>query len=220
MNRNTTGAVIAAVAIMSLWPAHTFAQAKVTVAGGVNAANVSLDTDLPGGVDPESIRRITVGGGLEVPLGGALSLHLGAAYAQKGFAISAFGASVTTEADYLEGTALLGMSIDAGGLALHGLAGPTAGLNLSCTSRASVMSPAPGAGGGSEISDDCADDTADTDFGLAGGARAELALSGRLGLSFTALYHFGLTNVDDTTSDDSVTHRVLSLQAGFVYSLR
>ena len=141
-----------------------------------------------------------------------MGLHLGAGYSQKGFAASAFGADVTTEIDYLELTVLAGMPLSLGERSsVQLLAGPALAFKLSCGVSATFM--------GESLSGDCGDDGPKSmDMGLAGGARLEIGLSETMGLSVGALYNLGLLNMDDSGGSGTVKSRVMTLQAGFVFS--
>jgi len=56
------------------------------------------------------------------------------------------------------------------------------------------------------------------DVGLAGGARVEIGLSEKMGLSLGALYNLGLVDMDDSEGSAATKSRVLTLQAGVVFS--
>ena len=129
-------------------------------------------------------------------------------------ATSAFGAEATTKIDYLEFTALGGMPFSVSDrAAVHLLAGPALAFKVSCGISASFM--------GEELSEDCGDPGLKSmDLGIAGGARLEIGLSEKMGLSVGALYNLGLTNMDeDDDVEVSIKSRVMTLQAGVVYSI-
>lgn len=164
-------------------------------------------------ISPESVTRLAIGASLEVPMSDRFGLHLGGAYSQKGFGIDAFGATATTEIDYLELTALGGMPLSVSDQAtVHLLAGPALAFKVSCGVSASFM--------GENLSEDCGDDGPKSmDLGLMGGARLEFAVSEKMGLSIGALYNLGLTNMDDSGDEATIKSRVMTLQAGVVYSI-
>lgn len=212
MTRNHLGTVCLALATITLplWPGATLAQTTFTVAGGLNMASVALSEDE--GLSPESVTRLALGVSAGIPMSERLELHLGAGYSQKGFSASAFGVDITTEIDYLELTALAGLPLSAGERAsVHLLAGPALAFKLSCRGSASFM--------GEGLSEDCGDDGPKSmDLGLAGGARLEIGLSERMGVSLGALYNLGLMNMEDSDDSGTIKSRVLTLQAGVVFS--
>ena len=213
MTRNHLGTVILALAAITLappWPHAAMAQTRLTVAGGLNLATVAADAE---GLTPESVTRLAIGASVGISMSERWGLHLGAGYSQKGFSISAFGADATTSIDYLELTALAGIPFSVSERAsLHLLAGPALAFQLSCQVSATFL--------GEELDGDCGDDGPKAmDLGLVGGARLEFGVSDKMGVSVGALYNFGLLNMDDSSSDETVKNRVMSLQAGIVYSI-
>lgn len=203
---------LTATAVAAASPAAAAAQTSLTVAGGLNLASVTMETEGLS-INPESVTRLAIGASLEVPMSDRFGLHLGGAYSQKGFGIDAFGATATTEIDYLELTALGGMPFSVSDRAsLHLLAGPALAFKVSCGVSASFM--------GEDLSEDCGDDGPKSmDLGLMGGARLEFGISEKMGLSVGALYNLGLTNMDDSGDDGSIKSRVITLQTGVVYSI-
>lgn len=212
MTRNHLGTVfsaLAAVTLAPLWPGAALAQTTFTVAGGLNIASVALSPDE--GVSPESVTRLGIGVSAGIPMSERFGLHLGAGYSQKGFSASGFGADITTEIDYLEFTALAGLPLSAGErVSVHLLAGPALAFKLSCQASANFL--------GESLSDDCGDDAKSMDVGLAGGVRLEIGLSEKIGLSLGALYNLGLVDMDDSEGSAATKSRVLTLQAGVVFS--
>ena len=213
MTRNHLGTVffaLATVTLVPMWPGAALAQTTFTFAGGLNMASVALSPDE--GVSSESVTRLAIGVSAGIPMSERLGLHLGAGYSQKGFSASGFGVDITTEIDYLEFTALAGIPLSGGERAsVHLLAGPALALKLSCQASASFM--------GESLSDDCGDDGPKSmDLGLVGGARLEFGLSEKMGVSLGALYNLGLTNMDDGDGSETIKNRVLTLQAGVVFS--
>ncbi len=213
MNRNHFGTVILALATLTLapsWPGTALAQTTFTVAGGLNMASVAVSEDE--GLSPESVTRLGIGVSAGIPMSEGLGFHLGAGYSQRGFSVSAFGADVTTEIDYLELTALAGLPLPLGERSsVHLLVGPALAFKLSCSVSASFM--------GESSSEDCGDNGPKSmDLGLAGGARLDIGLSGKMGVSLGALYNLGLMNMDDSDASGTVKSRVVTLQAGVVIS--
>ena len=189
------------------WPDAATAQTKLTVAGGLNRATVAAEGFT---ITPESVNRLALGASVGIPMSERWGLHLGAGYSQKGFGL---GGSVTTKIDYLEITALAGVPFSISeGASVHLLAGPALAFKVSCQVSATFL--------GEEIDEDCGDDGPKAmDLGLVGGARLEFGLSEKMGISVGALYNLGLLNMDDSGSDETLKSRVMSLQAGIVYSI-
>ncbi len=202
--------VLATIALASASPRAAAAQTKLTVSGGVNRATVAVDVE--DGIDPGSATRLALGLSAEIPVAERLGLHLGAGYSQKGFGLSAFGASVTMELDYLELTALAGVPFGEGRVSVQLLAGPAMGFKVSCQVIGSFE--------GEEEREDCGDDAVKAmDLGLAGGVRLEIGLSEKMGLAVSGVYNLGLLNVDDSGAEGSIKNRVMGFKAGVVYSI-
>ena len=162
---------------------------------------------------PQGYLQLFLGHPLGIPLLDRLGLHLGAGYSQKGFALSVLGVDATTEIDYLEITTLAGVPLPVGERAsVHLLAGPALAFKLSCQVSATFM--------GDSGTEDCGEDGPNTlDLGLMGGARLVIGVSEKLGLSLDALYNLGLLGMDDIDSEITLKNRVMTLQAGIVYSI-
>jgi len=181
-------------------------QTTLSVTGGLNMASVSAS-------EPndaiESVTRMALGLSAGFPVAEGWRVRLGAAYSQKGFA---FG-PVDLGVDYIELTGLLDRPLRLGDRAsLHLVAGPALGMRTSCKATASV--------GGEEQSQDCEDGPKDLDFGVAGGAEAEIGLSDGLALSVGAVYTLGLLNViDDAEGDEFMKNRTLTLRVGAVFPI-
>ena len=203
---------LTATALGSAGPAAAAAQTSLTMAGGLNLASVTMETEGLS-ISPESVTRLAIGASLEVPVSDRFGLHVGGSYSQKGFSFNALGAEATTEIDYLELTALGGMPFAVSDRAtVHLLAGPALAFKVSCGVSASFM--------GEELDEDCDEDGPKSmDLGLMGGARLEFGVSEKMGLSVGALYNLGLTNMDDSGDEGSIKSRVMTLQAGVVYSI-
>ncbi len=189
-------------------------------------------------LDLEEGARLGMVAGVDVafPVAGALEFRIGAAYSQKGQRQSAEfgieGESLATEAtlelDYfqLASLARVGTSRD-GGWSVGVLLGPWASLRVSCNINASydveefsgmVSSPCDEFGTANAVKS--------TDFGIAAGASAELAVSEKLRLALDVLYSVGLADIndaddsmDDPMYDTSVRTGNLAIQAGVVIPL-
>ena len=86
------------------------------------------------------------------------------------------------------------------------------GIRMSCKETVSVQ--------GEERSEDCdATGLRAFDFGVAGGAEAEIGLSDRLALSVGASYNLGLLDVSDGESDEFLKNRTLTLRVGVVFPI-
>ena len=212
MTRKNLGTIVLALATITLalpWPDAVTAQTRLTVAGGLNRATAALEAD---GVTltPESVNRLALGASVGIPMSERWGLHLGAGYSQKGFGDENSG----TDIDYLEITALAGVPFSISESAsVHLLAGPALAFKVSCRVYSSFFP-------GEDIDEDCGDDGPKAmDLGLVGGARLEFGLSEKMGISVGAMYNLGLLNMDDSDSDATLKNRVMSLQAGIVYSI-
>lgn len=201
---------LAAITLAAALPVATQAQTRLTVVGGLNMASVTTDVE---GLSPESVTRLALGASAEVSMTDRFGLHVGAAYSQKGFSVSVFGAEATSKIDYLELTALAGVPFPvAERVSVHLLAGPALAFKLSCKASASFM--------GESLNEDCGEDGPKAmDLGLTGGARFEIGVSEKMAVAVGALYNLGLLNMDDGDSGESIRSRVMTLQAGIVYSI-
>ena len=167
-------------------------QTTLTVTGGLNTATVSASE---GNDAIESVTRVALGLSAGFPVTEGWRVQLGAAYSQKGFGFGVADLGI----DYIELTGLLDRPFPLGDRAsLHLLAGPALGIRVSCKTTVSV--------GDEERSEDCeGDGLKDFDFGIAGGAEAEIGLSDGLALSVGAsytLYTLGLLDVSDGENDE------------------
>ncbi len=176
-------------------------QTTLTVTGGLNMASVSAS-------EPndaiESVTRMALGLSAGFPVAEGWRVQLGAAYSQKGFAFGPAELGV----DYIEFTGLLDRPLPLGDRAsLHLLAGPALGIRMSCKTTFE------------ERSQDCEVPPKDFDFGVAGGAEAEIGLSDGLALSVGAVYTLGLLNVSDAEGDEFLKNRTLTLRAGAVFPI-
>ena len=157
----------------------------------------------------ESVTRMAAGLSAGFPVSEGWRVQLGATYSQKGFGIGIGEVGI----DYIEFTGLLDRPLPLGDRAsLHLVAGPAMGIRMSCKETVSVQ--------GEERSEDC-DVTGlrAFDFGVAGGAEAEIGLSDGLALSVGASYNLGLLDVSDGESDEFLKNRTLTLRVGGVFPI-
>lgn len=92
------------------------------------------------------------------------------------------------------------------------LAGPALAFKLSCQVSVTFM--------GDSRSEDCGEDGPKAmDLGVTGGARLVIGVSEKLGISLDALYNLGLLEMDDFDGEIALKNRVMTLQAGIVYSI-
>ncbi|WP_419941442.1 outer membrane beta-barrel protein [Candidatus Palauibacter sp.] len=206
---------IIALLLPLLVAAPLMGQTLVGVRAGLNRSTVSAEglSDLEGLVDLDARMGMVVGVDAAFPLAGAIELRVGGAYAQKGFSASAAGlGSISGNADYLQLSALARMGTPRnGGLSVGVLLGPWSGFLLSCNAVASIDL---GELGSVSDSESCGDDLKGTDFGIAAGAGAELAVSEGLTLALDLIYWMGLADTGDLP--DSGKNRSLAIQAGVV----
>ena len=195
-------------------------QTSLGIRGGLSRATVS--SDLEGEAIQDARQGVVAGLDIAFPLASAVELRIGGAYSQKGTSYSAdlasegfddIGGSGSIEADYVQLSALarIGTPRD-GGMSFGLLLGPWAASLLSCDANLSVNL---GELGSVNESASCDDTTKSTDFGIAAGAGVEMAISGGLRLGVDVIYSLGLTNVDETSTEDTKTRHV-ALQAGLV----
>ena len=189
-------------------------QTMVGIRAGLNHSKVTAE----GISDLDARMGMIVGVDAELPLGEALSLRLGGAYAQKGFGVTEPDeGSVTFKSDYLQLSALARAGTARGdGPSVGVLAGPWVAFNVSCNVSFDADLGEFGSLSGSES---CAPDLNlnAMDFGVAFGVGAELPVSEGLGLGLDVVYALGLTRIDDES--DAPKHRSLAVQAGVVIPL-
>ena len=193
-----------------------------------------LDLDLEEGT------RVRMVAGVDVtfPFAGAVELRVGAAYSQKGqrqfaeFALE--GASLSMESsldlDYFQLSTLARVGTPrAGRISVGALLGPWAAFRTACNISGGVT------GGsvdltevlGRTVSAPCetfgtANDMKSTDFGIAAGATAELAVAENLRLGLDLVYLVGLANisaVDEPPYNTNARTRSLAIQAGVLIPL-
>ncbi|WP_419936933.1 porin family protein [Candidatus Palauibacter sp.] len=211
---------IVAALLPLLIAAPLMGQTSLGIRGGLSRATVS--SDLEGEAIQDARQGVVAGLDIAFPLASAVELRIGGAYSQKGTSYSAdlasegfddIGGSGSIEADYVQLSALarIGTPRD-GGMSFGLLLGPWAASLLSCDASLSVNL---GELGSVNESASCDDATKSTDFGIAAGAGVEMAISGGLRLGVDVIYSLGLTNVDETSTEDTKTRHV-ALQAGLV----
>lgn len=200
------------------------AQNSLTFLGGVNLATFGITTTDPEFGEWGTARRLTAGLALNFSLADRLGLQLGGSYAQKGASLEIPEVGMgpddefegALQVDYLE-LAVLGRATALGtddGPRLNVLAGPYMAFEASCQSYLKFTI----GGDTREDRQDCDDAGRSTfDYGVAGGGEVLVGLLDNMDLAVSALYTFGLANLnDDEDSDDSVRNRTLSLRAGVV----
>ncbi len=206
MNRLRTFAV---AILLTLVPGTSaLGQTRLIVGGGLNLASFAFsvdEEDLPG----ESVTRLALGLTAGIPMSGRSEFHLGAGYSQKGFGIL----GVALEVDYLEFTTQFGAAFSLNESAsVHLLTGPALAFKVSCSVSGSFL--------GEEISEDCGEaDVESIDLGLASGARLEIGVSDGIGIWVGSMYNLGLWNIEDTETGEGAKNRVLTFQAGVVFSI-
>ncbi len=204
--------------ITSLLPllvaAPLMGQTMVGVRAGMNRSTVSTE----GASDQDPRMGMIIGVDATLPLASAVELRVGGAYAQKGSGASEEGfGSFSLHLDYFQLSALARMGTPREeGLSVGVLLGPSAAFNLSCSSSANLDLGEFGSPG--SVSASCPDGVvAATDFGIAAGASAELAVSEGFRLGLDLVYSIGLTNINDDENDPAtVKDRSLGIQAGVV----
>ena len=210
---------IAAAVLILLPGASALGQTKLTFAGGINLASMTINTEGLN-ISPESITRFALGASAEIPVAETWGIHVGGGYSQRGYGVSFASDEVSTKIDYFELSGLAGVPFSLNDRAsLYLLAGPVLAFEVSCQLEGSFL--------GTSVSEDCdgdgeffeESDRSALDLGLAGGARLEFSMSEKMAFSLGWLYNLGLLNMDTSDSGDSIKHRVMSIQAGIVYSI-
>ena len=181
--------------------------------------------------------RMVAGVDVTFPLAGAIELRVGAAYSQKGqrqfadFAVGGESLSMegSLDLDYFQLSTLARVGTPrADRLSVGALLGPWAAFRTACNISGGIIGGSvdlPGALGRT-VSGSCEEfGTADvkaTDFGIAAGASAELAVAENLRLGLDLVYLVGLANigpVDQPPYDTSARTRSLAIQAGVLIPL-
>lgn len=215
MRSVVTAAAIAAGALPGLaWAQASSADpVRFGVLAGFNSSTV-------GGKDAEDPDRRTgfVGGiSLLLPFGGGWGIRPEVLYSQKGAKYplgseEGFPGKATVKLDYIDVPVLLQYEARTeGGIRPQVYAGPSVGFKARCKVE--------GSAGGASVSMDCGDadvDIKSADFaGVVGG-----------GLAFPVGDHFAAVGVryqhgfTDLTSDATVKNRVISVYAGFDFSMK
>lgn len=203
------------------------AQTMVGVRAGLNRATFSafLEREIAefealGATTSEDPRMGAIAGvDIAAPLASALEVRAGAAYAQKGYALSfagpGGGGSTTLELDYLQLSVLarVGTSRD-GPVSVGVLLGPWTAFRLSCNANTSLDL---GGVGSMNDSESCGGEARRIDAGLAVGGGVELAVAEALSLGLDVVYSLGISRID--VARESPKNRSLAVQAGVVIPL-
>lgn len=205
------------VALSLLLTTPASAQTRLSVMGGLNTASVNLDTEAHPNPTIQPVTRVSGGLAATFPVTEGFGIQLGGMYSQKGGGLDMEdGATSSIEFDYVEFTLLgrVGFPLSGERLTAHLVAGPALAWQLSCGLAAM--------GEGASANTDCADHgliAKDYDIGLAGGGGIGIGLTDRLQVTLGALYTYGLSNIDDSDSSDTLNNRALTFRTGFEFPL-
>jgi hypothetical protein len=221
MVRNLVSVVAAVGLLAGVTPALAV-DAHFGVKGGLNIANLSFDDEAD---ELEDSRKAGgFGAYANFPLNDFISVQPELLYMMKGDEEEVAGSidvdgqtipfdgTVTIEASYLEAPVLARFGFAPGAPARPMLlVGPALAINLSADA---VISGESG-GTSMDVSDDISDEVKSVDFGLVVGGGLEFPLGeGGQTLGFDARYTLGLTNVDDSGTDE-VKNGVLTVLGTF-----
>ena len=143
-------------------------------------------------------------------------VQLNATYAQRGAAHTALGQRSLIRLHYLLLNALYDMAFPFRWerLSVHFTAGPTVGRLVGCQREFG------GVDGESDYARPCPDgDFRNMEFALVLGARLELGLSDKLGISTGLQYHWGGRDIE-RHGDSGMLNRAISLRGGVLYTIR
>ena len=143
-------------------------------------------------------------------------VQLNASYAQRGAAHTVLGQRSLIRMHYLLFNALYDMAFPFlwERLNTHFTAGPTLGGLIGCQREFG------GVDGGSDYARPCRDgDYRKLEFGLILGARLEVGLSDKFGISSGLQYHWGGRDIE-RHGDSGMLNRAISLRGGLLYTIR
>ena len=214
--------LLVAVSLLPTTPVS--AQTTISLMGGLNTASIDLETDAHPASSIQPVTRMSVGLAATFPTSERFGIQLGGTYSQKGGGLEAQedGATISSSIkfDYIEVTLLARMRFPLSGerVTAHLLAGPALGLQSSCQLAMS------GRQGTVEVTSSISCDehdlvAKDYDIGLAGGGGIGIGLTDQLQMTLGLLYTYGLSNIDDTGSANTLRNRALTLRAGFDFPI-
>jgi len=176
-----------------------------------------VDFMTAGGDDaPDDADRRTgflAGAFVEVEFGGPFALQPELLYTQKGWSregdVRGTTITSTVKLDYIEIPVLAKFQLPLGGPFSPSLfAGPAVGFNASAEREVE--------GGGQSQTNDISDQVSSTEFGLVFGVGGDFGI-GAGTITVDARYNLGLTSVDDTDADASVSNQGFMITAGFAF---
>ncbi len=164
--------------------------------------------------NPGSKTGIAIGGLMNYKFANMFALQPELAFTMKGASGSSNGVNYTYTANYLELPVLLKVYVPlgvSGPVKLNGYAGPSLGINLASSVEAQA--------GGQTGNQDLKNQTKSVDIGLVfGGGVSFAAGTGMMDLSLR--YSLGLTTVDNSGSNLSITNGVFAIVAQYAFSLK
>ncbi len=184
------------------------------VVTGFNFATLSIEDDEGLELDPRTGIGIGAHGALDVSANFGVTLEL--LYSQKGAKVTEDDARATYQFNYLEFPLLARYRVPAAAgrtVEPHVAGGFVLGFEVGCKLK--------GESGAVAVTIDCTEagvETKSLDLGLMFLGGFDILL-GPGALMLDAGYNFGLTNINDVSSEGSVKNRMLYLKAGYKYPL-
>jgi len=210
MKRILCTAVLTAV-IYALFPYTSFAQGLTTIGGkiGLNITTLRTD-DIDEDLELKSKSGFAVGGFLTYRINEMFAIQPELIYMQKGVKFEEkeenFNVVVKLNLNYIEIPLLAKITIPTtGNLRPNLFLGPALAIKMSSKLKISAL--------GASAEEDLPG-IKSTDFGLVFGGGVDFDL-GEGTLIFDARYTLGLSNIDDTDTDESTKNGVFSLMAGY-----
>ncbi len=167
----------------------------------------------------EARRGIVAGASLALPVSGALGLQVEGSLVERGATLSLLQlGDVEYAIDYVQISALGRATLPVGGSRsfLYLLAGPVIALETTCEATVTLVLQR------ETEKRPCDDEELNTpskpvDFALAAGAGAEVAVTGRVGLSLDIVYTYGIRSIYDGELDRTSRNRATTVQAGLLF---
>jgi len=187
----------------------TYAQISFGIKGGVNVAEFSFQ-DQGTSIPQSSINGFTLGGVLEIGLGGNLFLQPEAVFVQKGSELNTAITSLKTNVNYLDIPILLKIKIlNSNLLNINLLGGPSFGLALNGEETAGGQTVDINFGGENGLKR--------FDLGINAGGGIGVNL-GSIGVFGDVRYLFGVSNISEDANRE-IKNKGLNLSVGLMFKL-
>jgi len=202
------------------------AQAASPAAGqvtlGVKAGSSLSDLVFTGiDIDDRKARRgFAAGVSLILPVSGPLGLQLESSFVQRGATLSLLQLDAEYAIDYVQFSALARAVLPLGGSrsSLFLVVGPVVARETACDVTVTLVLQQ------TTETTTCDDERLGTpskpvDFAIAAGAGAQLAVTGRMGVSLDVLYTYGVRSIYAGELDRTSHNRAMTVQAGVVFPI-